>query len=107
MLARDRGRCVDCGVPDGAFVQRLKSNPFIWREVDPSVAREGELWREPIRIVLTTSHNDRRLVDHSLDNLSARCQRCHVLHDRGFSGVIDPRPLAFQNPSQGGVGRGG
>jgi hypothetical protein len=33
------------------------------------------------RVVLTIAHMDRDLVDHSLENCRALCQRCHLSHD--------------------------
>ena len=104
---RSGGRCELCGVPDGLRVRRLRAEPYVWRAAEDVSVLEASAWREPIRVVLSAAHRDHRLVDHSLGNLLDLCQRCHILHDQGFSGKIDPRPVAFQLRGGGSPPRGG
>jgi len=83
-------------VPDGARIRRRFDNPGVWKLATEVGAFEAADFRDEIGVVLSAAHRDHRLENHGLSNLLDTCQRCHVLYDRGFSGVIDPRPPPYR-----------
>jgi 5-methylcytosine-specific restriction endonuclease McrA len=70
-----------CGAPNATSVVRNQADPSLWRLADPP-ACEPRLWREPIKVVLTTAHLDHDPSNNDLANLAVLCQRCHLAHDR-------------------------
>ena len=89
---RAKGRCEQCGRPDGRTIKQLQDGRW-WDE-------ERQLWRddegEPAswpdvvdyaghvlrRIRLGAAHLDHDPANSKLSNLKALCQRCHLRHDR-------------------------
>lgn len=84
-LIRSRGKCEQCGRPNGEVIVYHKEHPSEWR-----LATGGELEDLEVRelgyrytkVVLTTAHMDHDRSNNSLFNLRALCQRCHLHHDR-------------------------
>jgi 5-methylcytosine-specific restriction endonuclease McrA len=95
VLAREKNRCKFCGVRNYAVGYREKDGTFVPVSLEELNA-DGEL--AVIRIVLTVAHLDHKLEDHSLENLAALCQRCHLIYDRPHR---QPRP--FNTPLFGKV----
>jgi hypothetical protein len=91
---RENNCCKFCGVKNGMFIRRKAKGSFDYLE-DAEVKaiyffREASkknlyeiLKRAGVtKIILTVAHLDRKLTDHSENNLAALCQRCHLLHDK-------------------------
>ena len=70
-----------CASPNGNLVVRNKANPAVWCLADRH-RDDPQLWREPIKVVLTTAHLDHDPSHNDLANLAVLCQRCHLAHDR-------------------------
>jgi hypothetical protein len=78
---RAGGKCEWCGIPNRAVIQRLKSDPHIWRE---DTADDDPAWLPKTRITLTVAHLNHDTTDNTDDNLAALCNRCHLNHDAKF-----------------------
>lgn len=79
---RDRAgnRCEQCGVGNGAHVERLG----------------GRL----VRVVLTVAHMDHQPENCADENLKALCQKCHLNYDR-FQHAATSRKTREQKTGQG------
>lgn len=79
-----------CNAPHGQIIKRNHEKPWIWYHHEPCGICMGEGHvaagdpPEPIKVKLTTAHVCRPASsgDHSLENLKALCQRCHLRLDR-------------------------
>ena len=93
-FGRAKGRCEACKRPHGQIVYHLgdgrwwDSEVGAWRDgrgritrsspgVDDVLARVRTTW-----VVLATAHRDHDTSNNAGSNLSAFCQRCHMIHDR-------------------------
>lgn len=103
--SRAGGKCEFCAAPDRTFIRRSVANPVRWVPSLSVPVGEELRYRPSIFVVLSAAHRDHRLVDHSLGNLVALCQRCHTMYDRPSVGKVDARPESFQTrPPWGGGG---
>lgn len=106
--ARAGDCCETCGVRNGAYIYRNKTNPerfvyFDWDDgftrPDGKTIREENLpdgfqtWRQPTKVILTVHHigatrddgtpgDPHDKADCRPENLTALCQRCHLIADR-------------------------
>lgn len=74
-------RCVTCRVFDRTTGYREADGTFV--ECDAFILN----WalrnnKKVFKIVLSVSHENHDTTDNRLSNLKARCQRCHLLHDK-------------------------
>ena len=91
---RAQGRCEGCRRPHGRVVYHLGDGR--WWDADASTWRDGRGRRtrpapgrddvlgivRTTRVSLATAHRNHDTADNANANLSAWCQRCHLLHDR-------------------------
>lgn len=91
---RENQSCKFCGVKNGMMIRRKPKGKFDYLE-DAEVqalyyfrdASKKPLYKilknaGVTKIILTVAHLDRKLINHSEENLAALCQRCHLLHDK-------------------------
>lgn len=81
VLKRANYACEECGLSNGKRGYRDAQGKFV--ECDEFM----EQWAEKqgirvFRIVLTIAHLDHIVDNNSLDNLRAKCQKCHLNYDR-------------------------
>ena len=93
-FGRAKGRCEACQRPHGRTVFCLGDGRWwdeeaaSWRDgtgqiVCLAVGADDVLGEvRTTRVVLATGHRNHDTADNSPANLSAWCQRCHMLHDR-------------------------
>jgi hypothetical protein len=78
---RADGACEWCGIPNGARIHRLKSDPVQWITAADYHAlpfEQQDQYRSVARIVLTVAHLDNPdPMDCRDENLAALCQLCH------------------------------
>ncbi len=90
---RAKGRCEGCGRPHGRVICHLRDGRWwdpergAWRDGQGRVLRR--LGADNLlalvtttRVVLAAAHRDHDPTNNRPRNLSALCQRCHLLHDR-------------------------
>lgn len=88
---RANGVCEQCGAPHGQPINRLCSNPYIWRIAPSDFSGDAE-WFRPVIVRLTTHHigvtkpdgapgDPHDKMDVRDENLIALCQRCHLYAD--------------------------
>ena len=91
---RAGGRCEGCGRPHAQTVHHLGDGR--WWDVAAGIWRDGSgqptalvmgtddvLGRvRTTRVYLATAHRDHDTANNAARNLSAFCQRCHMLHDK-------------------------
>ena len=93
-FVRAKGRCQVCGRPHGETVQHLGDGRW-WDETDqtwrdgrarkvPSPALAEDVLVRTTKVVLAAAHldHDPAHCGRRHRNVSALCQRCHMLHDR-------------------------
>jgi len=86
ILARARGRCEDCGVPNRLETLRVGSAWFEGRNSRwydhrvrlPRPVRQAHR----VRVILTIAHFNHDPADNRDENLMALCQWCHLHHDQ-------------------------
>lgn len=78
-----------CNAPNGEQIIRRPDKPWIWdRHPECSLClgghREAGDDRKPVRVMLTVAHvqEPAESGNHTLENLKAMCQRCHLCLDR-------------------------
>jgi hypothetical protein len=92
MKDRDGWKCTKCGVPHGMYVQRNKSEPFVWRQSERGTGEDCG-WSAAKRIIVTVHHIGVPKPDGSAgdpcdkmdcrpENLTTLCQRCHLQADQ-------------------------
>lgn len=96
ILERAKNCCEECGLKNGRMIVRSSEDKaryllFDWEDYstyrwpDGSPIRLSEVPEEyagdPIKVVLTISHQDHNPANNADTNLKALCQRCHNRHD--------------------------
>jgi 5-methylcytosine-specific restriction endonuclease McrA len=91
---RENNSCKFCGVKNHSFIRRKPKGEFEYLNEAETQAlyKFRDASKKPLhkilkiagatKIILTVAHLDRKLVDHSEENLAALCQRCHLSHDK-------------------------
>lgn len=82
------GNCCEwCGIPNGARIHRLKSDPSQWiYSIDYLRLQpwEHSQYGKVITITLTVAHLDHDTTNNDDSNLAALCNRCHLTHDAKY-----------------------
>lgn len=88
---RAKGKCEDCGAPNGEYICRKQDDPYRWIDAEllTDTGGEGGIYEDysmAVKVVLTVAHLWRKecTCDHKCGNpehLKALCQRCHLVYD--------------------------
>lgn len=88
ILERDNHECTDCGLKNYSIGFRHKDGSF-----EPYELTNGVTFKEQkaiaksmglrlIKIVLTIAHLDHDITNNDYNNLSSKCQKCHLDYDK-------------------------